>query len=118
MSIIFFLDSNKNLETWISFLCSSLFSAGKNMEEPNFQFKCGFCEKSFFNEEILDLHIKAIHKAIIEGWKKCDFCDKAYRMKYSLYNHVKMAHSKSKSFECETCTKAFSEKSKLIRHKK
>ena len=75
------------------------------MDKEKFQFKCDFCKESFFNEEILGLHIKSNHKAIIEGWKKCDFCDKTYHMKYSLHNHVKMTHLKSKSFECETSLK-------------
>ena len=58
------------------------------MDKEKFQFKCDFCEKSFFNEEILGLHIKTIHKSIIEGRKKCQFCDKTYHSKISLYFHV------------------------------
>ena len=77
------------------------------MDDEEFQFKCNFCEKSFFNEEILSLHIKSNHESIIEGLKQCDFCEKTYRLKNSLYAHVKMNHSKEKSHECETCAKGF-----------
>ena len=62
------------------------------MDEEKFPFKCDFCEKSFFNEEILGLHIKTIHKSIIEGRKKCQFCDKTYHSKISLYFHVSFSH--------------------------
>ena len=65
------------------------------MDEEKFQFKCDFCEKSFFNEQILGLHIKSNHKTIIEGKKKCDFCDKIYS-RTALYEHLKMVHSKEK----------------------
>ena len=53
----------------------------EKMEENKVEFKCDFCEKSFFNEEILGLHVKSIHKSIIEGWTKCNYCDKTYRLK-------------------------------------
>ena len=62
-----------------------------------FEYKCDFCEKSFFNEEILGLHIKSIHKSIIEGWKKCNYCDKTLS-KNSLYLHVKMTHENKVKF--------------------
>ena len=88
------------------------------MEENKFQFKCDFCEKSFFNEEILGLHINSNHKSIIEGWKKCVFCDKTYHSKHSLNQHVRMRHSKAKGYECETCSKVFFKKNMLNMHKK
>ena len=79
------------------------------MDEGKFSYKCDFCEKSFFNEEILGLHVKSNHKSIIEGMKKCDFCDKTYPSKKSLDKHVQMRHKNTKSYECETCTKKFLE---------
>ena len=85
--------------------------------ECKFEYKCDFCEKSFFNEEILGLHIKSIHKSIIEGWKKCNYCDKTLS-KNSLYLHVKMTHENKKHHECETCDKKFVKKCHLDRHKK
>ena len=59
------------------------------MDEENFKFMCDFCEKSFFDEQILGLHIKSNHKSIIEGWKKCDFCDKT---KNNLEKHILRIH--------------------------
>ena len=87
------------------------------MEEHNFQFKCDFCEKSFFNEEILGLHIKSVHKSIIEGWKKCNYCDKTFHSKNSHNIHVKRTHKNKRCHECETCNKGFVTKYKLDRHK-
>ena len=80
------------------------------MVEDKFQTKCDFCEKSFCNEDILGLHIKSNHKAIIEGWKKCDFCDKTYRLKNSLNAHMRLTHSKSiieGLKKCDVCDKEF-----------
>ena len=88
------------------------------MEEHKFQFKCDSCEKSFFNEEILGLHIKSNHKSIIEGWNECKYCDKKYRLKNSLYLHMIMIHENKRNHQCETCSKEFVEKYKLDRHEK
>ena len=87
------------------------------MDEEKFQYKCDFCEKSFFNEEILGLHIKSNHKTIIGGCMKCEFCDKKYFLKNSLYVHVKMTHSNANLYECDTCNKKFLQKLGLQRHK-
>ena len=75
------------------------------MDQERLLCKCDFCEKSFFNEEILGLHIKSNHKSIIEGLKKCEFCDKTYHLKDSLQQHVRMTHSNSKVYvhEKEKC---------------
>ena len=41
------------------------------MDEENFQFKCDFCEKSFFNEQILGLRVTFdFLKKIIEFFVK------------------------------------------------
>ena len=61
-------------------------------DEENFSHKCDFCEKSFFDDQILGLHIKSIHKSITEGRKKCEFCDRTYSSKNSLQEHVRMKH--------------------------
>ena len=78
------------------------------MDEEKFQFKCDFCEKSFFNEEILGMHIKSIHKSIIKGWKKCDLCENTFSNGHSLREHLKKTHFNTQIFECETCEKGFS----------
>ena len=107
------------------------------MDKEKFQFKCDFCEKSFFNEEILGLHIKSNHKSIIEGWKKCDICERncsskdslqahlrkthsnAKRLltkKYLLDRHKKSVHERIKSFKCNSCEKEFTAKWSMIMH--
>ena len=80
------------------------------MDQEKLLWKCDFCEKSFFDEQILGLHIKSNHKSIIEGRKKCDLCDRTYRSKDSLLELVRMRHSREKSYECKTCTKKFLKK--------
>ena len=69
------------------------------MDEKKLLQKCDFCEKSFFNEEILSLHLKSIHTKIIEGRKEpfekdmqCDFCDKRFDAKKYLEKHVRTIH--------------------------
>ena len=88
------------------------------MEEHKFQFKCDSCEKSFFNEEILGLHIKSNHKSIIEGWKKCDLCDKTFHSKKAPNHHVKTTYESKTNLECVTCNKGFCNKYDLETHKK
>ena len=87
------------------------------MNEEELHFKCDFCENSFFNEQILILHIKSNHKSIIQGWMKCDFCDKTY-LTSSLSVHVKMIHSNAENHLCEICNKVFLQKKTLDNHKK
>ena len=88
------------------------------MDKEKLLWKCDFCEKSFFNDQILGLHVKSNHKPIIEGWKKCEFCDKTYQSKKSLYQHVNVTHSKKINYECEICNKVFLNESNLNTHKK
>ena len=74
------------------------------MDQEKLLSKCDFCEKSFFDEQILGLHIKSNHRSIIEGWKKCNLCDKTYDSKKSFLKDVK-TNASVKGYECETCTK-------------
>ena len=87
------------------------------MDEEDFQFLCDVCEKSFFNGQILGLHIESNHKSIVEGKKKCEFCDQSYS-RNSFYEHVKTKHLNTKSFECELCSTRFYKKYLLDKHRK
>ena len=62
------------------------------MDKKNLIFKCDFCEKSFFNEQILGLHIKTVHSSIITGLKKCEVCQNTLSNVYSLREHLKTIH--------------------------
>ena len=59
---------NEFIEIYLAFNYHSFFTVALDsywnyqftkMDDADFQFKCEFCEKSFFNEEILGLHIIA-----------------------------------------------------------
>ena len=79
--------------------------------------KCDFCEKSFSDENVLGLHLKSIHKSIIEGRKKCEFCDETFsnRSTKDLKNHVISIHEEKK-FNCDDCNQSFSYRRSLINH--
>ena len=64
------------------------------MNKEKLLHKCDFCEKSFFNEEILGMHIESIHKSIIKGFKKCNICESSFACRISLLKHINTIHIK------------------------
>ena len=59
-----------------------------DLSETDFNHKCNFCEKTFFNKTILELHMKSVHDK-----KKCDFCGEEFASDKILYTHVYNHHN-------------------------
>ena len=77
------------------------------MDIKKLVYKCDHCEKSFFNEEILSLHLKANHKSIVKNLKKCDLCENTFTNGHYLQMHVETVHMNKIVFECDTCSMKF-----------
>ena len=86
-------------------------------EENPLNFKCNFCNKAFFTQEILTLHTKSLHDD--NEKPKCEFCDQTFTQKTRILKHVREVHSNDPNyFQCNICEKSFSCKYNLTTHKK
>ena len=80
---------------------------------PNLSVKCNHCEKSFFDNQILSLHIKSVHqipKKVSRSKNRKSICNKCERICSSpnaLKRHMIVVHEKSKDFVCNPCNKSF-----------
>ena len=80
------------------------------------QFKCEFCNYTFFRNQFLKRHVASVH----EGKKpfKCEFCDACFSCKSAMKDHIIVIHERKKLFKCEFCEKVFSLKKKMTYHMK
>ena len=85
-------------------------------EDKKLSYKCDFCDKSFFVEQLLGLHIKSIHLSMIKGKKKCDLCDKLFSCEKSLQKHKDTIHKEGKYFRCTICDKELASEQDLKKH--
>ena len=102
---------------------------GKRKEEIGFTAKCKYCEKSFFNDQILSLHMKSVHQLVknvlkvkshkIKFSAKCQHCEKSLFNDEILTLHVKSVHqgqTNNKTFRCDKCERNYSSKRILKIH--
>ncbi|XP_004207012.1 zinc finger protein 431 isoform X1 [Hydra vulgaris] len=73
--------------------------------------KCQFCEKRFFDNDVLLQHILS-HT---EKSYKCEFCNKSFLDKAELTNH-EFLHSEKKPYKCVICDEDFMRKGSLLSH--
>ncbi|XP_059056435.1 zinc finger protein 595-like isoform X4 [Achroia grisella] len=73
---------------------------------------CKICDKGFFNNLSLRLHM-AIHNEARQF--KCIVCGREFRWENNLKDHLKI-HTGDKKFVCKVCDKAFVQKSTLKQH--
>ncbi|XP_022819006.1 zinc finger protein 287-like isoform X1 [Spodoptera litura] len=73
---------------------------------------CNLCEKSFFDNHSLKLHMTT-HSDLRKF--KCDLCGKRFRWENNLKDHVRI-HTGDKRFTCPVCGKDFVQKSTLKQH--
>ncbi|CAL8114633.1 unnamed protein product [Orchesella dallaii] len=87
----------------------------KHVHQKIKNYWCVFCEKQFSTKEVLNRHILS-HIGEKPFW--CNICNRELGKKEALEIHQKQ-HNKEKTykkFRCETCSKSFEYKYKLIRH--
>ena len=67
----------------------------------------GIAKRLFFNDQILELHIKSVHQTgndISKGKNhKCETCSKAFSFKSYLIRHISFVHEKKKKTSNVTC---------------
>ena len=78
--------------------------------------QCHFCEKFFFDENILSLHVKALHQQGDEKLFSCETCEKSFKTKKYLHNHKRIVHEKNRNAICDTCGHSFPTKYSLKYH--
>ena len=52
-----------------------------------------------------------------ENKQKCPHCSKIYAQTSQLNRHIKTRHADNNSFSCDLCTKQFTRKEYLLKHK-
>ena len=74
-----------------------------NHEVGDFPFKCRFCEKGFFFQNKLDIHVRT-HTD--DNPYECKECGMKFKQKPDLNKHD-LVHSRVKNFECEECGRLY-----------
>ena len=100
-------------------------------DKLNFTHKCDFCEKTFFDEQLLSLHIKSDHYSIIMGQKRPfndqregEVFEQIFQNEKILRNHVKLHpqeidnndHSLMKNYKCRICNKGFTNMIMILKY--
>lgn len=74
--------------------------------------KCGQCEKSFAQQQILQLHICS---SVPEKPYKCTYCPESFAQPSDLRTHA-VCHSGKKPFKCGFCSRLFAGSTTLNNH--
>ena len=76
---------------------------------------CATCGKNFSKSNILNAHIKLVHKFVKKDYK-CNFCDKIFTQNVDLKKHIKSVHGKVKDYKCKKSNVSFPKSDSLKRH--
>ncbi|KAK1135033.1 hypothetical protein K0M31_007805 [Melipona bicolor] len=76
---------------------------------------CEACGFTTINKLSLRMHHRRVHQRDFRY--RCDQCDKGFMSNYELEDH-KASHLDGKTFVCEFCGNAYSQKSYLVAHKR
>jgi len=78
--------------------------------------RCDQCGKEFKQTNHLREHVRTVHERNCPF--VCSFCDRAFGFKSNLKKHIHMIHlaPDERAFQCETCSKTYKSKGKLVRH--
>ena len=95
------------------------------INQPQNEFKCEICEKTFESKCRLTYHIKTHQKTSnpesSEKCYKCSICDKEFNWRGYYMKHLRK-HSKSddksniSNFQCDNCEKSYNYVAHLKRH--
>ena len=73
---------------------------------------CKLCDKVFFRNDSLDLHVRKVHN----GPPECIICSKTFAREDALTRHIRVVHEKDPALICNICSKNFSKPPNLKRH--
>lgn len=79
------------------------------------KYTCETCNFTTMNKISLRTHNRRIHQRDLRY--HCEHCNKGFMSNYDLQDHV-VSHLGTKTFICEYCGKAYSQKSYLVAHKR
>lgn len=113
----------------------------QNQSNPNRDYACDLCDKSFNHASNLSKHKRTMHREILShvckecgkrfafvqdlnnhlinhtGEKRyCDLCDKSFSYSSSLKKHKRSIHQRLRAFACQLCGKRFFSAFELKRH--
>lgn len=77
------------------------------------RFSCNFCERSFYESDRLQMHIKRAHDSTRYI---CFFCSKNFRDKSGIARHIIGVHFNDRKYKCGNCYKAFTTSYNLKEH--
>ncbi|XP_061389907.1 zinc finger protein 91-like [Musca vetustissima] len=78
-------------------------------------FQCEFCEKSFKRKDILQKHLRDVHRDPATNCYHCDLCSLQFKMQRNIKRHM-LTHTDLRPFECQLCEKTFKRKDNLQKH--
>lgn len=83
--------------------------------KPRGTLNCDLCEKTFATVQNRNLHMRKIHKKVLDGSVFCDYCGKAFLGKGYLISHFRAVHFDANG---EFKTKIYKEKKRYIKPSK
>ena len=76
--------------------------------------ECDSCEKTFFEENHLKIHIRTVHTKIKNY--KCNYCEKTFKNKGNLSAHETVHNYKTNEHKCPQCDAKFNLPSSVVQH--
>jgi len=107
-------------------ICSAtvkLSALSQHLKSHEKRFKCDHCDKRFAREKAFLAHKSNYHNEAVkvDAGKKplltCSFCSIKFEAPVQLEKHLR-SHTKSKPFQCSSCSKSFVSKSNLSAHQR
>lgn len=110
--------------TYKCHLCKKQFYVRKDLETHkenspscNSSLECKFCDKKFWRQRSLTVHIHYHHKSQDVDYK-CTVCSKSFKVREQLQYHLKIVHMAYEHLECRICHKLLLGPLKMKHHMK
>lgn len=111
---------HSNLRPYKCEICDKAFKRSSEVSNHTqihrgIEYACEVCGFTTINKFSLRMHHRRVHQRDFRY--RCDQCDKGFMSNYDLEDH-KASHLGRKTFICEFCGNAYSQKSYLVAHKR